>query len=99
MSIETLTNTIADEAGISHAVARRTLDALITTLTMDICAGELRISGLGTFHVQERKATTGRNPRTGESVNIPAKRVVKFKAGKALNEALNPPVALRRKRA
>ncbi|MCZ6591940.1 MAG: HU family DNA-binding protein, partial [Alphaproteobacteria bacterium] len=50
---------------------------------------EVRLIGFGTFSVANRKATTGRNPRTGETIQIPARRQAKFKAGKALKEAVN----------
>ena len=50
---------------------------------------EVRLVGFGTFHVTKRRATTGRNPRTGEQIQIPASNQPKFKAGKALKDALN----------
>ena len=50
---------------------------------------EVRIVGFGTFSVSHRKATTGRNPRTGESIQIPASRRPKFTVGKALKDAVN----------
>ena len=51
--------------------------------------GEARFTGFGTFKVSQRKATTGRNPRTGETINIEAKNAVKFSPGKELKEAVN----------
>ena len=51
--------------------------------------GEVRLLGFGNFVVADRKATTARNPRTGETVQVPASKSPKFKAGKALKEAVN----------
>ncbi|MEE3000080.1 MAG: HU family DNA-binding protein, partial [Pseudomonadota bacterium] len=51
--------------------------------------GEVRVVGFGTFSTSQRKATTGRNPRTGEAIHIPASTQPKFKAGKGLKEAVN----------
>ena len=50
---------------------------------------EVRLVGFGTFHVAQRKASEGRNPRTGEKINIPASKQPKFKAGKGLKDSLN----------
>ena len=62
--------------------------------------GDCRLYGFGVFEVADRAATSGRNPRTGEAIQIAAKRVARFRPSKALTEALNPPVpALRRRRA
>jgi DNA-binding protein HU-beta len=66
------------------AVVNAVLDALL--------AGEaVRVSGLGIFNVAARPAREGRNPRTGESIEIPARKAVRFHAGKAVKDALNPP--------
>ncbi|MGI9379896.1 MAG: HU family DNA-binding protein [Methyloligellaceae bacterium] len=63
-----------------------TFDSIVTTLKE---GGSVRIVGFGNFEVSQRKASTGRNPRTGEPMDIPASNVPKFKAGKALKEAVN----------
>ena len=63
-----------------------TFDSIVTTLKD---GGSVRIVGFGNFEVSQRKASTGRNPRTGEPMAIPASNVPKFKAGKALKEAVN----------
>ena len=82
------------------AIANRTLkkdgdvkaiiDAAITILTEQLAAGEpVTLQGFGSFEVREHAATTARNPRTGEVVAVPAKKVPGFKAGKALKEAVD----------
>jgi DNA-binding protein HU-beta len=81
---------IATTADISKAAAARALDALIgavkTTLKKN---GSVTLVGFGTFSVGKRAARTGRNPRTGEAIEIDAAKVPKFKAGKGLKDAIN----------
>ena len=81
---------IATQADISKAAATRALDALIggvkTALKKN---GSVAIAGFGTFAVTKRAARTGRNPRTGAAIKIKAAKVPKFRAGKALRDALN----------
>lgn len=81
---------IANSADISKAAAARALDSLIvavkTTLKKN---GTVSLVGFGTFSVGKRAARTGRNPRTGEAIKIKAAKVPKFKAGKALKDAVN----------
>ncbi|MCL2338717.1 MAG: HU family DNA-binding protein [Proteobacteria bacterium] len=85
-----LIDAIANEVDISKAVAGATLDAFINTVTKVLKKkGEVRLVGFGTFATAKRKATTGRNPQTGAAIKIPASIQPKFKAGKALKEALN----------
>jgi DNA-binding protein HU-beta len=85
-----LIDRIAESADISKASAARALDAALDAIT-----GSLRQSdpvvlvGFGTFTVKQRAARTGRNPQTGEPIEIKAARVPGFKAGKALKDALN----------
>lgn len=77
---------IADEAGISKAASALALDAYVTAVAKELKKnGKLGLVGFGTFSVVKRKAREGRNPQTGKSIKIPAKKVVKFKAGKALS--------------
>lgn len=65
------------------------LDAAVTIITEQLAAGEkITLPGFGTFDVKERAATTARNPRTGETVEVPAKKAPGFKAGKALKDAV-----------
>jgi DNA-binding protein HU-beta len=76
---------IANEAGISKAASALALDAYVAAVTKELKkSGKLGIVGFGTFSVMKRKAREGRNPQTGKAIKIPAKKVVKFKAGKAL---------------
>jgi DNA-binding protein HU-beta len=81
---------IAQAAEISKSAAERSIDALVgavkTSLRKD---EEVTLVGFGTFFAAQRKARTGRNPRTGEAVSIAAARIPKFRAGKALKDAIN----------
>lgn len=70
--------------------AAKSVDAVFSNITSSLKGGnEVRLVGFGTFVVANRAATTGRNPRTGESIQIPAKKVPKFRAGKALKDKVN----------
>ena len=81
---------IAEEAQISKAAASRAMDAVINAVTRSLANGEqVTLVGFGTFSVRERAARVGRNPQTGEAVQIKAAKVPGFKAGKALKDALN----------
>ncbi|MDD4356169.1 MAG: HU family DNA-binding protein [Smithellaceae bacterium] len=76
---------MADEAGITKVAASDALDAYVTAVTKELKKnGKLGLVGFGTFSVVKRKAREGRNPQTGKAIKIPAKKVVKFKAGKTL---------------
>jgi len=85
-----LVKSVADATGMSNADAARAVDGVFDAITNSLKGGEeVRLVGFGSFSVAKRKATTGRNPRTGEAINIPASNQPKFKAGKALKEAVN----------
>ena len=74
----------------SKAEAERKVDLFLTTIENTLAAGEeLNFIGWGKFEVVERAERVGRNPKTGEEVVIPAKKAIKFKAGKALEEKVN----------
>ena len=76
--------------GLSKSDAAKALDATISAITGSLKNGQsVTIVGFGTFMVRESKARMGRNPRTGESIQISASRRPSFKAGKALKDALN----------
>ena len=81
---------IAARADISKAAATRALDSLVhgirTTLKHD---GAVNLVGFGTFTIEARAARKGRNPKTGESLDIPATKVPRFRAGKAFKDAIN----------
>jgi DNA-binding protein HU-beta len=80
-----LINAIAKDAKISKADAGKALDSLTKKITQSLKKGEnVTLVGFGTFSVTKRKARTGRNPQTGETIKIKAKKVPKFKAGKEL---------------
>ena len=75
---------------MSRVDANRAVDSVFDNISGSLKSGnEVRLVGFGTFSVADRKATTGRNPRTGETIQIAARRQAKFKAGKALKEAVN----------
>lgn len=80
---------IAEKAGITKANAERALNAFLEAVEATLVAdGKLTLTGFGTFMVEERQARTGRNPRTGTAINIPASKVVKFRPGKLLKDAV-----------
>ena len=81
---------VASSTGLSKADAGRAVDAMLDSIAGALAGGgEVRLIGFGSFSVGHRKATTGKNPRTGETIQIPASNRPKFKAGKALKEAVN----------
>jgi DNA-binding protein HU-beta len=92
---------IARTTELNQAAAGQAVKAVVNAILDSLVAGEaVRISGLGVFNVAARPARLGRNPQTGETVKIAASRAVRFHAGKAVKDALNPPnVASRRKSA
>jgi DNA-binding protein HU-beta len=80
---------IADKIGTSKAQAEASMNAILETIQDELAAGnKLTLTGFGTFSVSERKARTGRNPRTGTALNIPACKVAQFKPGKVLKDAV-----------
>ena len=81
---------VAEASGLSKADAARAVDGVIGSITDALkSGGDVRIVGFGTFSVANRKATTGRNPRTGEPIQIKASKMPKFKPGTPLKEAVN----------
>ena len=85
-----LIRSVASSAGISNTDAARAVDGVFETITDTLRSGsDVRLAGFGSFSVVDRKATSGRNPRTGEAISIPASRQPKFKAGKTLKDAVN----------
>ncbi len=90
MNKNELVASVADATGVSKADAANAVDGVINAISSALAAGnEVRLVGFGTFSVSHRKATTGRNPRTGEAIQIKASNQPKFKAGKALKQAVN----------
>ena len=90
MNKNDLISQVADDAGLSKADATKAVDAVLDNIAGSLSnGGEVRLVGFGTFSVTHRKATTGRNPRTGETIQIKASNQPEFKAGKALKDAVN----------
>jgi DNA-binding protein HU-beta len=90
MNKSDLIDNIADAAGLSKADAGRALDATVDAITSALKKGQsVSLVGFGTFTVRDRAARTGRNPRTGETIQIKASKNPAFKAGKALKDAVN----------
>lgn len=90
MNKSELTAAIAEQAEVSQASAGRALDAITDSITKALKEGDsVALVGFGTFSVSKRAARTGRNPKTGESINIAAANVPKFSAGKTLKDSIN----------
>jgi DNA-binding protein HU-beta len=84
-----LIDAIAAEADLTKADAKKALDAFIAVTTGSLKKGDrVALVGFGSFSVSERGARTGRNPQTGAEIKIAAKKVVKFKAGSELGDAV-----------
>lgn len=89
MNKSELIEAIAQEADISKAAAQKTLDATTNAVTNALKQGDtVTLVGFGTFYVGERAERQGRNPKTGEPLTIAAAKTLKFRAGKALKDAL-----------
>jgi len=85
-----LVEAIAAKTGLTKADANRALEATFEVITKALKKGErVPVAGFGTFNVSKRKAREGRNPQTGATVKIPARKAVTFKAGTALKDAVN----------
>lgn len=90
MNKSELVDAIAASADISKAAAGRALDAVTESITQALQKDEqVALVGFGTFLVKERAARSGRNPQTGETIQIAAAKIPSFKAGKALKDAVN----------
>lgn len=85
-----LVEQIANEAEISKATAEKSIQALITSIKKTLKkGGKVTLVGFGTFSLSKRKARKGRNPKTGETIDIKASKTAKFTAGKSLKDYLN----------
>ena len=83
-------DTVAEESQLSRADAGRAVDAVIATISQALKKGDsVTLVGFGTFEARKRSARTGRNPRTGEEIQIAASMNPAFKPGKALKDAVN----------
>ncbi len=89
MNKSDLIDAMRDATGVTRADAERAVDAFINIVTDTLKKGDqVSIAGLGIFEAKMRAARTGRNPRTGEAIQIKAMRVPKFRAAKALKDAV-----------
>jgi DNA-binding protein HU-beta len=90
MNKQELIEAVAASADLSKADATRAVDSVVDNVTQTLKKGDqVTLVGFGTFSVKERAARTGRNPQTGETIQIAASKVPGFKAGKALKDAVN----------
>ncbi len=90
MNKRELADAVADAAGLGKADAARAVDAVLGAISDALAQGDsVSLLGFGTFSVKHRAARQGRNPRTGESIQIAATSVPGFKAGRALKDAVN----------
>ena len=84
-----LVNHVASAAGLTKASAGDAVEAVLAGITGSLAGGNaVSLVGFGTFSVADRSARTARNPRTGAPINVPASKAPKFKAGKALKDAV-----------
>ncbi len=87
-----LVSAVAASAGMTKVDAEKAINGTMQAISTELASGGgVTLIGFGTFSVVSKKARSGKNPRTGESIKIPAKKVPKFKAGKALVEKVHPP--------
>lgn len=85
-----LVEKIATKAGMTKVDTERTLNIVLESIQESLVSDQkLTLVGFGTFSVEKRQARQGRNPRTGDPIDIPASNVVKFKPGKMLKESIN----------
>lgn len=90
MNKKELIESIADAADISKAAAEKALNGTLAAIAESLKNGDkVTLVGFGTFSVSTRDARQGRNPQTGKTIDIPARKVAKFKAGSKLSEAIN----------
>ncbi len=90
MNKSELIDAVASAADLSKAEGARAVDGVIGAITQALSSGDqVTVVGFGTFLVRQREARAGRNPRTGETIQIKASKVPAFKAGKALKDAVN----------
>ncbi|WP_353190922.1 HU family DNA-binding protein [Pandoraea pnomenusa] len=90
MNKQELIDAVAGATGASKAQTGETIDALLETVKKAVAKGDsVQLIGFGSFGSGKRAARTGRNPKTGEAIKIPAAKTVKFTAGKAFKDAVN----------
>ena len=90
MNKQELIAAVADTSGLTKGESSRAVEAVFDAISLSLKKGdEVRLVGFGTFSLSKRKASTGRNPRTGEPMTIKASTQPKFKAGKGLKDSVN----------
>lgn len=90
MNKNELIDSIAKTSGLTKTDSAKALDAFITSVCSTLkSGGDVRLVGFGTFATSKRSATTAINPRTRQTINVPARKVAKFKAGKTLQDVVN----------
>ena len=90
MNKNELISKVAETSGLTKADAARAVDGVLDSISSSLSSKqEVHLAGFGTFTVTHRKATTGRNPRTGAPIQIAASNMPKFRPGKGLREAVN----------
>jgi DNA-binding protein HU-beta len=90
MNKQELIDAVAAQAGASKAAVDEAINAVLATISREVAAGNpVQLLGFGSFSTGERAARTGRNPKTGETLQIAAAKTVKFTAGKAFKDAVN----------
>ncbi len=90
MTLDELSKEVAEATGTTKAAASKAVHAVLTSIQKALAKGEkVSIAGFGVFEVSSRPARKGRNPRTGETITIPASKAVRFKPGKGLRDAVN----------
>ena len=90
MNKNDLVSAVASSTAMSKVDSAKAVEGVFDAISGALSSGgDVRIVGFGTFSVANRKATTGRNPRTGQAIQIPASKQPKFKAGKGLKAAVN----------
>lgn len=90
MNKNDLISIVANKTDLSKADSAAAVDSVLDAISESLTeGGEVRLVGFGTFSITHRRATEGRNPRTGEKIQIPASKQPKFKAGKGLKDAVN----------
>lgn len=90
MTKKDLINAVSETSGVSKKDTAAVIDAVFVAITDSVASGDsVQLVGFGTFEAHRREARTGRNPHTGEAINISAATVPAFKAGKAFKDAVN----------
>jgi DNA-binding protein HU-beta len=90
MNKQELIDAVASEVGVAKSAAAETIDAFLATVTNAVVKGDpVQLIGFGSFSTGARAARAGRNPKTGEPLQIAASKTVKFTAGKAFKDAVN----------